>query len=261
MEIHEIDAESEYFVGTCTHVDDTPAILTRNEIDTSAQRRASWLRNMHRKGAREKVAFIDGRSVGFINLIPIEVCPWGPLGQDLMVIPCLTVIEKARHRNVGKMLIWQAEEEARRQSKKGIVTIGYYHDCWFMQAPFFEKCGFQVAGRKGEEAILWKVFDSQVKVPSFLKRNYRFTPIPGKVVVDLFWNTFCPTSSIEAQRVREVVGECRDSVILNEYCADDRRILLRFQISRGIFINGKEIGWGHEAPKDGISEAILQAME
>ena len=99
-----------------------------------------------------------------------------------------------------------------------------------------------------------------MKIPSFLERDYHFTPVAGKVVVDLFWNTFCPTSSIEAQRVQEVIGEHRDTVIFHEYCADDRKILLRFQIPRGIFINGKETGWGYEAPKDGIREAILQAM-
>jgi len=27
-----------------------------------------------------------------------------------------------------------------------------------------------------------------------------------------------------------------------------------------IFINGKEIWWGHEAPKEGIREAISQAL-
>ncbi len=256
-----MNAKSEYFVGTCTHVADTPEILTRDEIDASAKRRIAWLREMHKQGSRVKVAFIDGQPVGFIHLIPIEVCPWGPIGEDLMVIPCLAVIEKARHRGAGRKLIRKAKEEARRQGKKGIVTIGYYHDCWFMPASFFEKCGFQVAGRKGEEAILWKVFDPLVKAPSLLDRNYHFTPITGKVVVDLFWNTFCPTSSIEVQRVREVVGEYRDSGILNEYCADDRSALLRFQLPRGIFINGKEIWWGHEAPKDGIRQAIFQALK
>lgn len=27
------------------------------------------------------------------------------------------------------------------------------------------------------------------------------------------------------------------------------------------FVNGKEIGWGYEAPKDGIREAIEKAMK
>ena len=80
-------------------------------------------------------------------------------------------------------------------------------------------------------------------------------------MVDLFWHTFCETADIEAQRVREVAAEFGDSVVLNEHCADDREILLRHQRPRGIFINGKEIGWGYEAPKEGVRKAIAKALD
>jgi len=36
--------------------------------------------------------------------------------------------------------------------------------------------------------------------------------------------------------------------------------LLCYQIPRAIYVNGSEIGWGYEAPKDGIREAIQRAM-
>ncbi len=94
-----------------------------------------------------------------------------------------------------------------------------------------------------------------------LEPQYQFESVPGKVVIDLFWNTFCETSDIEAQRVREVVEEFGDAVALREYSADDRTTLLDYQLPRGIFVNGKEIGWGHEAPKEGIRDAISQAVE
>ena len=97
--------------------------------------------------------------------------------------------------------------------------------------------------------------------PQLLKPNFRFKPIAGKVVVDLFWNTFCPTSDIETQRVPEVAVEFSESVVVHEYCADERSILSRYQIPRGIFINGKEIWWGYEAPKEGIREAISKALK
>jgi hypothetical protein len=57
-----------------------------------------------------------------------------------------------------------------------------------------------------------------------------------------------------------VVAEFGDSVVLNEYCADDRDILLRYQTVRAIFVNGTEIGWGYQAPKEGIREAISKAL-
>lgn len=221
---------------------------------------------MHEKGSRVKVATLDGERAGFLHVIPIEFCPWGPLGRDLLVIPCLVSANKGH--GVGKYLLAAAEEEARRQGRKGIVTIGYYHDFWYMPASFFEANGFLKCGRaqhrhfdsKSRAALLWRVFDEHVKAPALLRPKYEFKAMPGKVVIDLFWNDFCQTSNIEAQRIREVAGEFGDSVALNEFSADDRSALLRHQIARGIFINGREIGWGYEAPKAGIREAIAQAL-
>jgi len=82
-----------------------------------------------------------------------------------------------------------------------------------------------------------------------------------KVAVDLFWQTFCETSWIEAQRVREVSAEFGDAVALREYPVDDRAVLLRHQIPRAIYVNGRQIDWGYEAPREGIREAISRALE
>ncbi len=262
VQIRDMDVTTEYFVGTCSHVSES------DEIDACAKRRITWLKNVYEKGLRVKVAILDDKQVGFLYVIPIEVCPWGPLGRDLLVIPCLFVLNKEKSKGAGSSLIVEAEKEARRQGKRGIVTIGYYHDFWFMPAPFFERVGFSVAKRRktnpgelfGDVAVLWKIFDSSAEVPRFLKPNYQFRAITGKVVVDLFWNVFCQTSNIEAQRVRQVVAEFGESVVLNEYSSDDPIVLSRYQMPRGIFINGKEIGWGYEAPKDGIRKAISQVL-
>ncbi|MHC1604812.1 MAG: GNAT family N-acetyltransferase [Candidatus Methanofastidiosia archaeon] len=259
--IRDMGDSDKYFVGTCTHVNDTPNCLLRCEIDYSAKRRIAWLQNLYNKNVRTKVACINDEPVGFMHLIPIEVCPWGPIGDDLLVIPCLVVLSKTGKRGIGKKLLALAEEEALSQGFKGLATICYYHSHWFMPAGFFEKCGFKVAKRKNEEAILWKVYDPSVKEPTMLTPDYNFKCNPDRVTIDLFWNTFCPTSSIEAQRVREVAEEFGDKIVLNEYCADDRRVFLRYQLPRGIFVNGKEVWYGHEAPKEGIRKTILKALE
>jgi GNAT superfamily N-acetyltransferase len=261
IEIHDMDSSDEYYVGTCTHTNES------EEIDSCARRRLAWLKAMHEKGLRVKVASVGGSQAGFLYIMPIETSPWGPLGRDLLVIPCLYSVSKGH--GVGRALLAEAEEEARRQDRKGIVTIGHYHDFWFMPASFFEANGFSQCGGavKGyfhpetRTAVLWRVFDKHAEAPTLLKPNYKFKPVPAKVVIDLFWNVFCETSDIEAQRVREVAAEFGNSVLLNEYSADDRTTLLHHQISRGIFINGREIGWGYEAPKAGIRDAVRQALQ
>lgn len=260
IETHDMDTSDEYFVGTCTHTHES------EEMDSSASRRLAWLRAMHRNGSRVKVATLADKRSGFLHVIPIEFCPWGPLGRDLLVIPCLVSVNKGH--GVGRALLAAADEEARCQGRKGIVTIAYYHDFWFMPASFFEANGFLKCegakqgyfDSKSRAAVLWRALDEHAEAPVLLKPENEFKPIPGKVVIDLFWNEFCQTSNIEAQRVREVAAEFGDSVALNEYSADDRPLLLRHQIARGIFINGREIYWGYEAPRDGIREAITQAL-
>ncbi len=261
IEIRDMDTTDEYFVGTCTHVDES------EEIDACARRRLSWLHRMHEEGMRVKVATLDGVRTGFLYAIPIECSPWGPLGHHLLVIPCLYVLSNGH--GVGKALLAAATEEARHQGRKGVVTIGYRHDFWFMSAGFFEANGFVECDRAewrssetGSAAVLlWKTLDGGAEAPNLLRPDYRFRPTPGRVVIDLFWNTFCQTSDMEAQRVREVAAEFGASVVLNEYCADDRATLLLHQISRGIFVNGREISWGYEAPRDGIREAITRAFD
>ena len=257
----------EYYVGTCTHVNES------DEIDRSAERRIAWLQSMYRKGLRVMIALIGNNQVGFLHLLPIEICPWGPLGRDLAVIPCLVVQERAKGQGVGRALIAAAEEEAIRQNRKGLVTIGYYHDFWFMPARFFQSCAFSPVGQVrevaqegekdylGKEVTLWKVFDSSAHAPECLRRRFNVSRTPGKVTVELFWNTFCQTSNIEAERVRQVAAEFGDSVLLHEYCADDPAVLRRYQIPRAIFIDGDEIGWGYEAPVEGIRCAVAQALE
>ncbi|MGQ9706269.1 MAG: hypothetical protein ACUVWP_04605 [bacterium] len=254
VDIRDMDEKSEYFVSTCSHIDET------EEHDACGMRRANWIKKMLKYGLSVKVALLDDRHVGLIYIIPIEVCPWGPIGKDLMVVPCLFVLNKNNGLGIGKALIAEAEEEAKRQGRKGVITIAYYHDFWFMPARFFEGCGYKNIGRRKTEALLWKIFDKSIEVPRFLEPKYNYQPVEGKVVIDLFYNTFCQTSDIEAQRVREVAFEFGDRVILNEQCADDMNTLHKYQISRGIFINGKEIWWGYEAPKEGIREAIEKAM-
>lgn len=261
ISVVDMGPETAWYVGTCTHVGES------DEIDACARRRLAWLERMHAHGVRAKVAIVAGDPAGFAYVMPTHLSPWGPLGEDLAVLPCLFVEQKARGLGAGRVLVAACEEEARRQRMRGIATIAYFSDFWFMPAPFFTRLGYEVADRRDDEAVLWKAFEEDSRLvqpglrpPRLLRPSYTFTPEPGKVTVDLFWNTFCQTSSMEAQRVREVAAEFGDNVVLREYCADDRDVLRRWQIPRAIFVQGREIAWGYEAPREGIRDAIARAI-
>ncbi|MBD3286072.1 GNAT family N-acetyltransferase, partial [candidate division WOR-3 bacterium] len=181
IEIRDMQTEDEVFVGSCTHVNET------DEWNEVCKRRIEWFHRMYdEKGLRIKVALVDGKHAGFIYLYPIETCPWGPVGKDLMVITCLDA-EKVKGQGVGKALMQAAEEEAKKQGKKGICVVGFYwEDMWFMPAEFFKKMGYEEVQRKDNAALFFKKFSDDIQPPRFYESAYEYKPIPGKVVVDLF---------------------------------------------------------------------------
>lgn len=254
LQIVDMRPQDERFVASCTHVGET------EEWDASCGRRIPWLREMIERGMRVKVALLDRQHAGFLYLLPIEISPAGPVGVDLSVIQCLTVRDRFKGHGAGHALVAAAKEEVKQQGRKGIVVTAFYHDFWFMPAPFFEECGFTVVRREGETALLWVTFDETAQPPRFMERRYHFTPVDGKVAIDLFWSRSCLTTDTEAQRVREVAAEFGDAVLLREYCADDPDVRARYGLYRAIYIDGQEVGWGYEAPKEGLREAIRAAM-
>ena len=255
--IRDMLAEDEYYVSTCSHVNEA------EETDACGRRRIELLHDLVGKGAVVKAALLDGTHVGFAYGVPIEHSSWGPVGDRLMAIPCLYVQNQGAGRGIGRGLIQAVEEHARLTGSRGTTLMGYRDlpDAeWLLPAAFFERVGYEEIDARGPYILFWKPFTDDAERPHFLEPSYTFKPVAGKVVVDLFWNEFCQTSGIEAQRVREVCAEFGDRVRLNESCAEDRDVLLSCGIERAIYVNGSEIGWGYEAPKDGIRKAIKEAL-
>ena len=255
--VREMEAEDEYFVTTCSHIHES------TEVDACAEARRRQFKQMKSEGTLFRVALLDNKQVGFAYGVPIDHSSWGPLGSSLMLIPCLYVVEKATSQGAGKAMLASIESEAQAVGCQG-MAITAYRDLpgaeWFMPASFFELLGYVPVGTRSREILLWKSFTSDATPPHFLQPHYVFAPIEGVVVVDLFWNAFCLTSVIEAQRVRDVCREYGDLVLLREFRAENRDVLLQHQIARAIYVNGDEIGWGYEAPKEGIRKAINQAL-
>jgi GNAT superfamily N-acetyltransferase len=253
--IHEMTPRDQYYVGTCTHVRETA------EIDACSKRRIEWMSRMIASGLRVTVAEVDGEPRGFLFLFPVEICPWGPIGSDVSVIPCLCVEKPFQGRGRGKALIDDATQWSKKEGFKGTAVQAYSHDFWFMQDRIFLRNGFDPLERRGDLVLLWKAFSHDAAPPRLLQPRFEFQPIPRNVVVDLFWNQFCQTSDIEAERVREVAAEYGNLVILHEHQAEDREELMRHEIPRGIYVNGREFYWGYEAPREGIRDAIREALK
>lgn len=249
-EIEDLTSENLFYVARCTHLEED------EETAWAAQVRGVWLTSLMAKGLRGKVAYKGKNPVGFIQYLPLEQSPIDVGGQELTVIPCL--VSTVKGQGYGRALIEAAEEDARR-TRRGVVIPAFDHDFWFMPASYFQRLGYEEADRRKSYVILWKAL-APVDPPFIIRRNYQFVPEPRKVVVDLFWNRWCKTSIIEAQRVREVCAEYGDHTLLKECDASQRATLERYGINRALFFNGKSRFWGHEAPKEGIREEIEKAL-
>lgn len=68
IEIRDMQAEDEVFVGSCTHVQET------EEWEAVCAKRIEWFHRMYEeKGLRIKVVLMDGEHAGFIYLYPIAL--------------------------------------------------------------------------------------------------------------------------------------------------------------------------------------------
>jgi len=167
--IRDMEAEDEEFVSTCSHVNES------EEIDACAANRLALLRELGAHGGRFKVALVDGEHAGFAHGVPIDRSSWGPIGRDLMVIPCLCVLSEATGCGIGRALIESIERDARDAGFAG-VTITGYRDIpgaeWFMPAAYFERLGYRSVDERGTEVLLWKPFRDDASPPGFLQRNH-----------------------------------------------------------------------------------------
>lgn len=74
-------------------------------------------------GARVFGAFMEGRPVGHIEVMPIEAAPLPLQGEDLWVIRCLWVLPPAEGKGIGKALMGQALDAARGSAGVAALTF------------------------------------------------------------------------------------------------------------------------------------------
>jgi len=262
MAIRVVDASDKHtgYISLCTHLDEEDQDHMR-----AAEMRERWLRLRSEKhGMKTKVALeADGRPQGFIHMVPIGSPISGMMGEDIMVIPCLTlnyqlVYGGVHGTGVGSALVEACEEEAKKMGFKGLAVYAYTGDFWFMPSAFFERVGFK---RASEGSDIWVKRWADVEDPKEPEVRYKFQPIPGKVVIDYFWSPLCFTVCKEVLNVRQAASEFSNGVELREYRTDEPGSLVEFGMLRALFIDGQRKFWGYEAPKEELRREIKKALK
>ncbi|MFH1368292.1 MAG: GNAT family N-acetyltransferase [Elusimicrobiota bacterium] len=226
-----VDFSEKYlrYVAKCTH----------DDISKEESKRVDWIRNALSKGAVIKVAVDGGKPAGFVQAVPIEWA-WYAAGKELYYIPCICVhykdvYEKKTGAGRGRAMI-EALERDLKKTTKGIAVIAFDNDFWFMPFAFFKKLGFEEVERNGETVLMVKKWADAPK-PSFYSEPYAYKPIPGKITIDVYWNSICPTCITDVQNAREVCAGFPGKVVLRDFDAGFGNT----KIGRGIYVNGEPV--------------------
>jgi len=224
--------------------------------------RRRWLKWMMRRGLSGLVAYEGKTPVGFFEFIPIEEAPDRIQGKDLIYIICGMVHlwdrpERKRYtgRGIGRMLIERIERVAKRRAK-GVVAWGYDWDSWYMPAGFFRHLGYEEVDREGKRVLLLKRF-KRVEPPRFIRKDFEFTPIKGKVVIDIFSSEQCPFFISLVSKWQQVVKGMGKRYFIRIHQLRTNRDFIKFGRGMSILINGRPIPLGPMS-SERIKEILLK---
>lgn len=257
MKIVDIDVQHLDFVARCGYTENS-----WNRPLEIAEIAKQWLRKKVAQGMIIKVAVNDsGEPAAFIRALPADISPFYITGKNLAAVTCImadTDMARKSGKGIGSLLLKELETEARKNFM-GVCVIAYDMEYPFMPHGFFKKNGYLEVSRQNEKVLMLKEFEP-VSAPAFINLSFAPQLVPGKVVVDIFFNPLCMTSITELFTVRRACSHFSDQVILNEYCTGDSGVCHSCGTVRDLFVNGKPLNFGYDAPYDSVVKEIKEAV-
>jgi len=276
MEIKSLDEDTIIAEACCGEGDlSKKSQLTDDERTRlcAAKMKVEWLKKMIPNGLSAKIAYVGEEPVGFIEYMPIELSNFHR-GKDLYIINCMLAPhtppsgEPFRERipGCGSALVDAMIEDVKDKCKGiiGPLGIAYTRDV----KGFFAKFGFEEFENKGLKKLIKRF--KPVELPESIKyeKKYSCQPVPGRLVIDIFWSSKCPIiGPWQLVNLKEVAKEFGDRVIINDTCTDDREVLMKYGIDSHItwpiiFFNGKPM-FGHPGPaeKKEFREALKEVLQ
>jgi GNAT superfamily N-acetyltransferase len=260
MQVREISAEElDYSAMLC--VDPGLSRKMRTEMQAAMELRKEWLRAMMRKGLGLSVAlerseaFLSSRGSmskkikeliihgnvpkGLIEYLPIESALEPVKGEKSLFIDCVWVLPPFWHQGVGEMLLERVVEKAK--SYGGVSVLAYDGDKWFgysfdyMPVSFFKKSGFKEIARDGSRVLLHLDLGAG-EFPSLICPKCKAFEKGDRAMMDIFYNSQCPWSGWMVDRIKQ--GMRKYDAAVNAIKTDDRRVIEKYGLSRGVCING-----------------------
>lgn len=245
----------------------------------AVEARRAWLREgLTSDGLRVMVAwvpappdpFIDYPGVGPVatqtlasaGQIPAGLVEYAPVtsaaepvrGEGAWVIHCVWVIPPYSRRGIGAELVTEVLRDLRqdpgRRGCTGVAVVAYEGERWWgffdcMPAAFFSRLGFVPVDRDGRRVLMYRALDPQTPPPYLIPpRTEIDTPQgPGNqegsaTAVRLVYHSRCPAAVLVKETVEIEFAHRRD-VHFEALDSRDRKILLRYGVANGFYVNGR----------------------
>ncbi|NWG10160.1 hypothetical protein HXY33_00150 [Candidatus Bathyarchaeota archaeon] len=259
MKIREIStAELDYVARLC--VDPWMPPTWRKAMAPAMDVRKEWLTAMMHKGLKvlvaiEKAEALNPRSMrsrkirelmvndeipqGLIEYVPIEFALEPVRGRNSLFINCVWVLPRFWHKRIAESLLTKFIADARAYG--GASVLAYEGDKWFgffpyMPVSFFKKYGFREVDRD-QTRVLLHLDLSACEPPELIRSKAKVAAKGDRLVLDAFYNSQCPWSRWMVDKIKRHTKKY--GAIVNEINTDDRRVIEKRGISRGVYINGK----------------------
>lgn len=227
-----------------------------------------WYGEMKEKGLRVKIALTNENIVGgMIEYMPIEFsCAEG---SDLYIVNCIWVHGyegkgrgNLQGKGMGKALLKAAENDVKALGKNGLVVWGLSEEIW-MNAPWFQKHGYEKVDQQGWFVLLWKSFTDNAVPPKWIRGEFKQEIVPGKVNVTSFFSGQCCSENAVYNWAKKAAGEFGDKVIFEEINMSKAENRRKYGFGWRLYINGENLFTGHppshEQIKARIKEKLLEA--
>jgi GNAT superfamily N-acetyltransferase len=268
MRIHEVATE-ELDCVTAVCLDPSVPLKWREAMKTAMDTRIRWLKTMIHKGLQVSIAlkkpeqvstpFEPKNAKGLIEYLPIEFAPEPVKGEKSLFINCIWVVPPLWHKGIARSLLERAIESARNYN--GVSVLAYEGDKWFgffpyMPASFFKRFGFKEVDHDESRVLLHLNLGADEK-PILIKPRCREIGNSDKMVVDVLFNSQCPWSGWMVDKIKRNIKKY--DTVVNTVNTDDRKMIEKYGLSRGVCINGTPI-IKRMAPWKEIESIIKQTM-
>jgi GNAT superfamily N-acetyltransferase len=225
----------------------------------------NWYRGMKRNGLRVKIALTEQNiAVGMIEYMPIK---WSYAeGQDLYIVNCIWVHgyegkgqDNMQGQGIGKALLQAVEPDVKALGMNGLTVWGISEEFW-MNAPWFQKHGYERVDQIDWFVLLWKPFKKDANPPTWIRGKFDQELIPGKVKVTAFFSGQCCSENSVYYNAKRAAHEYGDRVIFEEIDMSQDKNRKKYGIGWRLYVNRENLFTGYPPSYEQIKAKIEEQL-